>query len=67
MIRLVPCCSTCGSTIENDADGPCCPGATIAMVQTWPAAFVLGVTRPPVLGTDADLERLGLIEVRRAS
>jgi hypothetical protein len=63
--RVIDACSLCGSTIENDDLGPCCEGARIVRVPVYPFAS-LGVARAPVLGTDGDLERLGLQTARVA-
>lgn len=33
--RTIDACSLCGSEVEYDADGPCCPGARIVPVQVF--------------------------------
>lgn len=55
--RTVDCCSLCGSQVEIDAPGPCCEGAKVVQAEIYRPAVV---GRPLVLGTAADLERLGL-------
>lgn len=41
--RTVDCCSSCGATVEHDADGPCCDGAAIEQVEVWAPQVSLGI------------------------
>ena len=59
--RLIDVCSLCGAAVEQDDDGPCCPDAKIVQVEAISAVDLLGTDRPRVLGTLADLKRLGLV------
>jgi hypothetical protein len=56
--RTIDCCSLCGSQVEHDAEGPCCDGAEVVQAEIF-RPMVVG--KPAVLGSQADLERLGLV------
>lgn len=66
IIRLATCCSDCGAEVATDDAGPCCPGADLAEVELHRPFAALGVARAPALGSQADLERLGLAQERAA-
>jgi hypothetical protein len=56
--RTIDCCSLCGSQVETDAEGPCCEGAKVVQAEIF-RPMVVG--KPLSAGSQADLERLGLV------